>query len=246
MSIEPFALLARTLLSGVFLLLVGRAAAAQETFEIRDASKEYDLSIRIARCGGEGLGAKCEGAARIALYRKGSKSPLQVFNLPNVEFFRDEIAYNPETSQTPRGVYDNEHGLIFGDFNFDGRDDLAICNGHGGYGGPSYNVYLFRKKSGRFVENSRLSRLTEDTYLGLFHPDPRRKLLVAYWKSGCCYHETEKYRVINDRPILVERITEDATAVSGADDGFAVVTTRRLVNGRWVKRTRKEKLDREN
>jgi len=47
-------------------------------------------------------------------------------------------------------------------------------------------------------------------YFGLFLVDPKKKLLLAFSKSGCSYHETEKYKVVNNRPVLVEEIIEDA------------------------------------
>jgi hypothetical protein len=149
------------------------------------------------------------------------------------------MTYDPEVAKGPRKLYDDEYSFIFDDFNFDGLKDLAICNGrNGGYGAPSYSVYLFNGRTNRFVESKRLSKLTEEVYLGLFFADAKRKLLVAYWKSGCCFHQTEKYRVVADRPVPVEKITE---AVDDSGD-FMIVTTSRLVNGAWVKKVRKEKI----
>ena len=46
---------------------------------------------------------------------------------------------------------DNDYGsLIVADFNFDGREDVAIKNDSGGNGGPLYNYYLQNAK-GIFV-----------------------------------------------------------------------------------------------
>lgn len=223
------------------------AASAQEVFRVGHASKKYDLLIRFAECSApeqEGDSETCSGAARVSLYRKGVKSPFQTLSLPSVEIYRVAPADNPEPGAKPRGGDAEVNGVVFDDFNFDGAEDLAVCNGRGGgYGGPSYDVFIFDRRSQRFVENRRLSRLTEG-YLGLFDPDPKRKLLVAYSKSGCCYHQTEKYKMVNNRPVLVEKITEQASGREGG--GFDVVTTtRRLVNGRWVK-TVSKKVDKEN
>lgn len=48
-------------------------------------------------------------------------------------------------------IVDNDYGsLIVADFNFDGREDVAIKNDSGGNGGPLYNYYLQNAK-GIFV-----------------------------------------------------------------------------------------------
>ena len=225
-------------------LLTGQVSLAQETLKLNRASRQYDLVIRVQACGGEAQrndANTCNGPARVSLYKKGVQSPFQVVNLPNIELYRDTVAYNPTLNNKPRGIYAEEYGVVFDDFDFDGVQDLAICNGrNGGYGSPSYNIYLFDKKSRRFVENRRLNRLTEGVYLGLFFPDAKRHLLIAYSKSGCCYHETEMYQIINSKPILVEKIIDDATAGRG---GIGKITTKKLINGKWVTRVRKEKLN---
>jgi hypothetical protein len=228
----------------LLLLLTRQMSFAQETLKLDRVSQEYDLVIRVQACGGEAQrhdANTCNGPARVSLYKKGGHSPVQVLNLPNIELYKDTAAYNPAINKTPRGIYAEEYSVVFDDFDFDDTQDLAICNGrNGGYGSPSYNIYLFHKKSKRFVENRRLTRLTEGVYLGLFFPDAKRHLLIAYSKSGCCYHETEKYQMANSKPILVEKIIDDATAGTG---GIGRVTTKKLVNGKWATRVRKEKIN---
>jgi hypothetical protein len=227
------------LLSGL-LFLAGQASLAQEVFTIRDASRTFDLIVRVERCDEEEGRADsnlCRGAARVSIQRKGETSPFQVLNLPSIDIYRDTVAYNPQLAGRPRELYGDEPSFVFEDFNFDGREDLAICNGrNGGYGSPSYNVYLYNSHSHRFVENRRFSRLTEGVYLGLFLVDPRNRRITTVSKSGCCYHETENYRVINNRPVLVEQIIDDATG----GNGMTVITTRRRINGRWISRVRRE------
>ena len=234
----------RTILISVVLLLsLQKISSAQETFKIQNASREYDLTVQIEACGGaeqDNDANTCSGKARISINRKGADSPFQVLNLRNVEIYKDTIAHNAKLDTKPRELYEEEYSFVFEDFDFDGNQDLAVCNGRlGGYGGPSYNVYLFNKQLKKFIENRRLTKLTEG-YLGLFFVDSKKKQLVAYSKSGCCYHETDKYKLMANKPILVEKIIEEA---HGTDDGgyHVVITTRKLVNGRWVKRVTKKK-----
>jgi hypothetical protein len=226
-------------------------ARAEETLRVAGASKKYELEVSVAGCGGsERLDDEnnCDGPARVRIYRKGAKTPFQVLRLANLQLYKETAAYGPGTGAKPRGLYAEEYTFVFEDFDFDGEEDLAVCNGrNGGYGGPSYNVYLFDRRSRRFVENQRLSELTEGPYLGLFFPDPKRKRLTASSKSGCCYHETEVYRLVRGRPVLVEKVVEEVTAGGEGDDRLTVTTTtKRRVGRRWVVRTKREKTRREN
>jgi hypothetical protein len=233
---------AKTILLGSLLLLfAGRVSFAQETLKVKNVLRDYDLTVRVKNCGDDP--EVCSGEARVSVSRKGAGAAFQVLSLENVEIYRETVAHNPKLNAKPRGLYAEEYSFIADDFNFDGREDLAVCNGrNSGYNGPSYTVFLFNPRSKRFVENKKLSELAEGAYLGLFFVDKKKRQLVAYSKSGCCYHETDKFRMVGDRPLLVEKITEDAMGGTG----FVVTTTKRLVNGRWVKRVRKEKMKEEN
>ena len=214
---------------------------AQKTFELTGSSTAYDVKVSIDKCDEEESRDNpsiCSGPGKVSLYRKGSSAPFQVLDLKELEIDSEQTAYNSKINKSERKLYDDEYSVIFDDFNFDGSEDLAICNGrNGGYGAPSYNVYLYDKKSKRFAENVKLSRLTEGAYLGLFFIEPKKQQLTAFSKSGCCYHETEVYKVINNRPVLVEKTVEDATSAK-----TVVITTRKLVGGKWVKRVRREKI----
>ena len=232
---------ATVLTAALLLLLAARVSPAQETLKVRNALRGYDLTVSLSGCGDEKRA--CSGPAVIRIHRKGAAVVFQSLSLPNVELYRETVEHNDETSPKPRGLYAEEYSFVVGDFNFDGLEDLAVCNGRdGGYGGPSYNVFLFDRGAGKFVESRRLSGLTDAPYLGLFSPDPKKKRLTAHTKSGCCYHETEVYAFIRNRPVLVEKVIEDATLEGGAGEGFVLVTTKRRVGGRWVVRTKKEKL----
>lgn len=232
-------------LSALLFISAGENCFAQQTFEIKSSSAAYNIEVKIDKCDEERKRMSpsvCEGSGRVGIYRKGSTVPFQVLNFKNLEVNEDQLAYNGEIDKHERKLYDDEYSFVFGDFNFDRNEDLAICTGrNGGYGAPSYSVYVYNVKSKQFVENLRLSKLAEGGYLGLFFIEPKKRQLVAHSKSGCCYHETEVYKVASNKPVLVERVIEEA---SGSDDaGYVVrITTRRLVKGKWVKRVRKKKV----
>ena len=226
------------------LVTTNKECVAQETFNINSSSSTYDVRVTVDKCDPEQKKEdpdNCTGPGQISIYRKGSASPFQTLKLKNLEINKQQVAYNGKVNKKARVLYDDEYSLIFGDFNFDANEDLAICNGrNGGYGAPSYNVYLYDKESKKFAENVRFSKLTEG-YLGLFFVDAKKRQLTAYSKSGCCYHETEVYKVVQNRPVLMEKIVEEASG--GDDTGYVVViTTRKLIDGKWVKRVTKKRV----
>jgi FG-GAP repeat len=95
-----------------------------------------------------------------------------------------------------------------GDFNFDGRDDLAVAvDNTGPYGGPTYEVLLFRPETGGYEPAPALSALTRE-YLGMFAVDSQSQRLIASSKSGCCEHSTIELRLSSaGEPVVTNRKT---------------------------------------
>ncbi|MCB1024178.1 MAG: hypothetical protein KDB79_07305 [Acidobacteria bacterium] len=197
------------------------AMAAQE-FELKNASKYFDIKISVASCDEYG----CTGAASFSFYKKGGSTPYQVIKLPETYIQLGDDG-SPNVNKTL--LYDEQSVVNIGDFNFDGMEDVAICNGmNGSYSGPSYNVYLSSRKARKFVYNRAFSALGE--HLGMFEVDPERKVLITFDKSGCCWHVTEEFSVVKGRPVKVMVVEEDATI---ADETKVKITTKKLVRGKW-------------
>jgi hypothetical protein len=202
---------------------------AQETFLLKNASKTFDVKVKIAKCEDD----ICEGKATVYLIKKNQTSPFQTIALDN---FYLELGTDKKPTANIIELYGmNNSGVVFEDYNFDGTPDLALRNGNdGAYGGPSYDIYLVVKPSGKFVKNAALTTLASEN-LGLFTVDNKAKTLETFNKSGCCWHQTVRYQVINNRPKKVYVFTEDA---AGADTEKVILTTEMLVNGRWSKKTK--------
>jgi hypothetical protein len=213
------------------ILLLCSSAVAQERFDIKDASKDYDVRVEVAKCEDR----MCEGKATFTLFPKGQTRPFQIFRLANTSFLLGE---NEQPLANKTLLYDEQSAFSFGDYDFDGVADLALCDGtNGGYGMPSYQIYLFASRAKKFVNSLAFTRLAQEGSLGMFEVDAKKKVLRTFGKSGCCYHITEEYSVVNNRPRKVLEVTEDATI---PDEKKVKVTTRRLVNRRWRTSTKYE------
>jgi len=212
------------------LLLFSTSVFAQKTFDVKSASKYFDIKIKVAKC----EDTSCTGKASFSFYKKGGTVAYQVINLPDT-YVELGDGGKPEVNQTL--LYDKQSSVIVGDFDFDGMDDVAICNGtHGSYGMPSYNIYLSSRSAGKFVYNAAFSKLGE--HLGMFTVDNDKKTLETFDKSGCCWHITERYDVVARKPRKIFEEVEDATI---SDETKIKITTKTLVKGRWKTSVKYEK-----
>lgn len=213
----------------ILLLIMCGTVVAQQKFEIRNASKLYDVTFTVASCDDHGL---CEGKAEFALHKKGSARAYQVIRLPETSFYLEDDG-KPLVNETL--LYDKQSVLSFGDYNFDGVEDISLRDGNNGsYGGPSYQIYLYHAGSKKFVRNAGLTTLAQDN-LGMFEVNKKKKTLSVFNKSGCCWHIFQEFKVVGNRPVKVFEEVEDATI---ADDSKVKITTKRMVNGRWKTRVK--------
>lgn len=199
--------------------------SAQKTFLLKDASKNYDVKIKITKCEDD----ICEGKAAVEILKKNGPAVVQTIAMPNLYL---ELNEDQKPTANLIELYGmNNSGVIFDDFNFDGAEDLALRNGNeGAYGGPSYDVFLAAKPNNKFVKNAALTKLASEN-LGMFEIDKQKKTIETLNKSGCCWHQTTRYKVVNNRPVKVYVFTEDA-----ADGGDKVkLITETLVAGKWKK-----------
>ena len=206
----------------VLIVVLTVSAFGQKTFDLKDASKYFDIKVKVANC----EDTSCTGKATFSFYKKGSSVPYQVINLPDtyVELTTDGT---PLVNTTL--LYDAQSVINIGDYNFDGMEDVAICNGtNGSYNGPSYSIYLSSRAAKKFVYSPSLTALGK--HLGMFTVDKKKKQLETFDKSGCCWHITERYSVVASRPKKVFEEVEDATI---QDESKVKVTTKILVNGKW-------------
>lgn len=215
------------------LFLFSTAIFAQKTFLLKNASKNFDVKIQIGNCETD----TCEGDATISLIGKGQRKNFQKIEMPNVFL---ELGEDQKPTANLIELYgENNSGIIFDDYDFDGIEDLAIRNGNNGaYGGPSYSVFLFSKTKNRFIENASLTTLANEN-LGMFAVDKKAKTIETFTKSGCCWHQTTRYKVVNNKPKKVYVFTEDVM-----NSGENEISTIEILmpNGKWKKKSRIRKI----
>ncbi len=137
-----------------------------------------------------------------------------------------EMGYG-EGKQT-KVSYKEQFDVFFGDYNFDGMMDLALRDGmNGGYGFPSYQVYLFSKADDKFVLNSFYTELGQ--YQGMFEVDKKKKMIFNKTKSGATFYQTDGYIVKDNKLVKVYEKTEEYKS-----ETEKTVTVKKLVNGKWV------------
>ena len=123
--------------------------------------------------------------------------------------------------------YGESSVLIYDDFNFDNKPDLAIKDGrYGCYGGPSYQVHL---KQGRtFVHSEGFTELAQGN-CGFFDIDEEKQTLHTMTKSGAAWHQYSDYKVINNKPVAVRIVEEEYNY-----KGLLSILEKTRVNGKMV------------
>ncbi|MGD9588043.1 MAG: hypothetical protein AB7V11_04000 [Pyrinomonadaceae bacterium] len=199
---------------------------AQNQFRLNDASKLVDVELDVGRCN-DGSRGQC-GPLKVRFFRKNARRSFQTITLPVTNVW-DPV---PKANVTNR--YDDQSVINFEDLNFDGVDDVAICDGtNGGYGMPSYQIFLYSTTKKHFVFSRSFTRMNYGG-LGMFETDPKRKMHFVYTKSGCCWHQTQGFDVYRGKPRKVYELIEDATYRDGNVDKRGVrITTGKLIRGRW-------------
>ncbi|MDR1888805.1 MAG: lysozyme inhibitor LprI family protein [Zoogloeaceae bacterium] len=214
------------------------APGVEPGYRLSDISRQYDFILRLVDVR-KATDWSLEGSGQVFVFKKGDAAPMQQIIMGNIYVSLE--SNKPLVNAARR--YDAQGAINVGDFNFDGHDDFGIQNGNfGGYGAPTYDIFLFNPKLGRFEYNAPMSDLIAETQ-GFFEVDAKRKRLHTMSKGGCCYHVWSTWAVVNNTPEEVASQTEEAVF---DPDGNAPprlkITDRRLVKGKWRERTHYEKV----
>jgi hypothetical protein len=198
------------------------------TFQMNDRSKHYDFTLRMLQpCQYNADHALCENMGQIFIYRKNQAKIMQIINTTIYISLSAEGVPDADRSNAIRVV----------DYNFDGHEDIGVMKRGGGeYGTDSETVYLFDSKQERFMESEAMFDLTRTT-LGLMQVDSARKRLITMSRSGCCFHETSVWKVVQNTPVRVEQQTVSSDWLPA---GCRIICDERLENGEWRWKTTRQ------
>lgn len=219
------------LLTILLLLFAASGVSAQKNLLFKTASVNYDVKINIENCDEDGV---CEGKGTVYLMKKNQK---QVFQTIQMEEMRLTMGENrKETADLIVLTGTTNGGVRFEDYNFDGAKDLVLANGnYKPYGGISYDVFLYKKATGKFVKHDGLTELeTESMSVEI---NKKLKTIETSTRTGCCLNETTRYRFVNSQLVKFYVLTEDAMS----DGEKVTITTETLVGKKWKKTTKVER-----
>ncbi|REC71955.1 hypothetical protein DRF60_20415 [Chryseobacterium elymi] len=207
------------------LILLGSLCFGQYRFAIEDASRKYNAEITVEECQIDA----CRNKAAIVLFSKSGDKLQTLTSGDFIMYFKEGIKpSNTGVATLTRGMV-HDDPLVFGDFNFDGTEDVAIRNGSGGnYGSASFDVYVFNSTKKQFVLSKELTEIAS-SYQGMFDVDARRKRLTTYARSGASLHYTYEYQVIPHKglDLVYEKIGD-------LSEEPPKVTIREKINNKWV------------
>lgn len=206
------------------IVLVTNTSKAQFKFLANNSSDQYKAKIFVDKC----VGNACGGKATVIIYDKVTDREIDTFHSEDLDFGLTETQ-NAKLGWLELGKYQTP--LIFGDFNFDGLEDLAIRNGnHGAYSSPSYQVYLTSKEN-KFLLSNELTKLASEN-LGMFDVDKKTKQIAIHQKDGCCFDKTINYKFdAKNVPYEDSSVIEDSSIAD-----IVTVITQKIVDGK-IKRT---------
>lgn len=206
-------------------LFFGSSIFAQQRFTLNDVSEKYNTEITVEDCAEN----QCRSKGKVILFNKNGEK-IQTLISPNlVMYFKENFKSSTVNVVPLKEDMLSDSPVFFGDFNFDGTEDVAIRNGNlGNYGSASYDVYVFNSTRNGFVPSKELTDLASN-YNGMFDVDPERKLLTTYARSGGSLYYTFKYQVIPNKglDLVYEKIQD--TSVNPAK-----VTVREKIKNKWV------------
>ncbi len=190
-------------------------AWAQAKARITTLSSKYDVVTKQSNCKDDWRGRMCD--EKFELFRKKAPKPFQTISISA-----------------------GDEPPIFGDFNFDGHEDIAICDGkNGGYITSSYRVYLYSPTKAKFVFDPSFTALSQNPEMGFFKIDKRKKTLTTSTRMGFGHFTQRKYDVFRGKPRLIYERIYDGSSAEGI---WAVITTRILIRGKWRTWQKREKM----
>ncbi|MCK4635472.1 MAG: hypothetical protein KAT32_01290 [Candidatus Moranbacteria bacterium] len=202
-----------------------------KVYDAEDFSDKYYMKVDVNLYEQDKKDDSVTGESAIfRIFSKKTDEELNNFSSSYIYFWLKDGKFQVNKGE----LYDNGP-IFYQDFNLDGVEDFAILEGNKScYYGFSFDVYLV--KNGEFVLSKEFSDLAQN-YCGMF--TMKNNKISTMTKSGCCWHEYSEFVVVNGKPKLTSKITEELIF-----DNFKI-TTEKLVNGVWTKEIKEKPVEKD-
>lgn len=157
-----------------------------------DLSKQFDITLKFFRFRDT---VRRDDSCQLNVLIKDKHNPtiLDSFLITSMYYFEDIFSNcNNMTSyatgfNSQHKVTDNYFGdIVISDFNFDGKDDVAVINSSGGNGGPAYNFYI-QGAGYKFLVDKYLTDSV--AYFPLVIEKVKKRLITYVHAGACCTGE---------------------------------------------------------
>lgn len=201
-------------------------SAFAQTYQIQGFSEDYNAVIKTV----ENKDSESNSVINI-IDTKTKKTLISQPSNIDIEYELDNSQENQLGKKISANIVSIPYGahsvLIYDDFNFDNKKDLALRDGRNGcYGGPSYQVYL--KDSNTFTYSEEFTELAQG-YCGFFGVNKTSKTLSTMTKSGAAWHQYSEYKVIDNKPVAIHIIEEEYNS-----RGLIAITERKRIGGKMI------------
>lgn len=193
----------------IVLSLISFSIFSQTTYEINGFSEKYKGKLTIKNGFEDDVFKKGE----ISIY----DSNKNIITIASEEFTFELTSDGSIETDIVELPYGKQSIIIYQDFNFDGKKDLAVMDGqYSCYHGPSFQVYI---ETGDGLKHSpEFTRLAQE-YCGMFQVDYESETLNTMTKSGCCWHQYSVFKVENNKPVPI-KIIERGFSPNGLTEDY--------------------------
>ncbi|MGN7784606.1 XAC2610-related protein [Niabella sp. 22666] len=180
-------------------LLITTFCFGQTVFKVDHFSKDYYGKIFISDT------SEVFSKGWVAIYNAQTHKQL-------IKVDAEELALSLHDGEAKANIkslpYGEQSLIMYEDYNFDGKKDFAICDGRNScYHGPSFRIYLATGQGFRL--NEAFTTLAQEN-CGMFSFNAKEKKIYTMTKSGCCWHQYSEYIVVDNTPVEINIITEEA------------------------------------
>lgn len=193
----------------IVLSLISFSIFSQTTYEINGFSEKYKGKLTIKNGFEDDVFKKGE----ISIY----DSNKNIITIASEEFTFELTSDGSIETDIVELPYGKQSIIIYQDFNFDGKKDLAVMDGqYSCYHGPSFQVYI--ETGDGLKHSSEFTRLAQE-YCGMFQVDYESETLNTMTKSGCCWHQYSVFKVENNKPVPI-KIVERGFSPNGLTEDY--------------------------